>query len=404
MVSISRTLCASLLLASCARQGASSSSTPPVAATEATPAAEVEPAPAEVDPEPNPAEEVEPTEPAEPADPPPEPTPADPSVRVALTDAQADIFFGTKEDAPAEFRGGVTKAQENKHYLAGNEKTLQIYHSVIKDLGGGYMGVGTDQAYLFMSWARSELGWLIDYDAAVIEVHELYRLFFAAAQTPEQMVALWDKPAREEALAIIEAAHQGRRAKSLRRWYLGYRGWIHRRLATLTRTMKKAKVPTYLTDQEHYDYIRQMLEQRRIRPMVVNLHESKGLRGIAEASKELGVPIRLVYLSNAEEYWPRYPKQYRKNMAAMPFDDDAILLRTLLIWKVNTDYRYNVQRVDSYLEWLAQPYIDDVYDITHARPKADPEIINFFETTNPPDESPSAKRWRKAQEEKAKAS
>jgi hypothetical protein len=144
-----------------------------------------------------------------------------------------------------------------------------------------------------------------------------------------------------------------------------------------------------------------MLEQRRVRPMVVNLLEQKGLEGIGEASNALGVPIRLLYLSNAEEYWPRYPRSYRETMAALPFHESALVLRTLLIWQVNTDYRYNVQPAQNYVQWLAQPYIDDVYDITHDRPKAQAEGINFFETVESPEQSPSAKRWQKAQAERA---
>jgi hypothetical protein len=396
MVSRARLLALSLLLAACASRGAPAPSPPavatgpsPTATREAKAASEVEPA----------SEATAAREQAAP-EPPGEPAP-EPGARGPLTEAQVAILHATAEDQAPEHRGGITPERENKHYLAGNERTLQAFYPVIKDVGGGYVGVGTDQAYLFMSWARPEIAWLVDYDPAVIEVHELYRLFFAAAATPEEFVALWDKPAKNEALAVIAAAHDERRFKALRRWYLGYKGWIHRRLVAVSRTMDKAEIPTYLTDQAHYDFVKQMLEQRRVRPMVVNLLERKGLEGIGKASKELGVPIRLLYLSNAEEYWPRYPKAYRETMAALPFHEQALVLRTLLIWQVNTDYRYNVQPAGSYVQWLAQPYIDDVYDITHERPKAHAEGINFFETHGDPEASPSGRRWRKAQAERA---
>ncbi len=367
----------------------------PRASQPATVAPEPTPPPVAVAPQPEP-QPVEPEPEPEPAEPEPvEPEPAEPQGRVALTDAEVEILFGSAEDQAAEHRGGVTKAREDKHYLAGNERTLDVYYPHIKDVGGGYVGVGTDQAYLFMSWARPEIVWLVDYDAAVVEVHELYRLFFAACATADEFVALWDKPAKEQSLAIINEAHDPRRAKSLRRWYLGYRGWIHRRLRNVTRRMKATDTPSYLTDQEHYDFVRQMLEQRRVRSMVVDLHERKGLAGVAKASQALGVPIRLLYLSNAEEYWPRYPKQYRKSIAALPFAPDATLVRTLLIWNVNNDYRYNVQPVSNYLQWLERTYVNDVYDITHARPKAKAEGINFFETDADPEQSPSAKRYYK---------
>lgn len=353
--------------------------------------------------EPKPIAEVQPEpEPTVAEEPPPEPTPAT-AERGPLSDAQVEILWASPQDEAPEHRGGVTKEQENRHYLAGNEWTLQIYYPILKDLGGGYVGVGTDQAYLFMSWVRPEIAWLIDYDPAVQEIHELYRLFFAYAETPEQFVALWDKPAREEALGVIAAAHDGRRGKALRRWYLGYRTWIHRRLARVSRSMRKADVPTFMTDQEHYEFVQQMLAEKRVRPLLVNLLERKGLRGVGQAAAELGVPIRMLYLSNAEEYWPRYPKRYRELMAELPFDDNALLVRTLLIWSVNHDYRYNVQPISNYVEWLSKPYIDDVYDITFARPKADPEGINFFRTESDPESSPSARRYKKGQERKAAA-
>lgn len=385
----SRVLAPSLssLLVACVTRGAPLETTPPVAAG---PTAEV------VTPEPVEPSEPEPAEPPVEPEPEPKPEPAR-DARGPLTEAQLEILFGSVEDEAPEHRGGVTAVREDKHYLAGNERTLHAFYPMIKDVGGGYVGVGTDQAYLFMSWARPEIAWLVDYDPAVVEVHELYRLFFAAAATPEEFVALWDKPAREQALAVIEAAHEPRKVKVLRRWYLGYRGWIHRRLVAVGRTMERTDVPSYLTHQDHYDFIKEMLEQRRVRPMVVNLLERKGLRGVGEAAQQLGVPIRVLYLSNAEEYWPRYPKQYRETLAALPFHDEALVLRTLLIWNVNTDYRYNTQPVSNYLQWLSQPYVDDVYDITHARPKAQAEGINLFETTTDPEDSPSGKRWRKAQ-------
>jgi hypothetical protein len=401
MVLHPRLLALSLLLVACATRGGPTPSTPPIAKT---PSAATEPSDAKAPSEPaEPGDAKTPSEPGDAKTPsePAEPTPPDPSVRGPLTEAQVAILFGTAEDEAPEHRGGVTAERQDKHYLAGNERTLQAYYPVIKDVGGGYVGVGTDQAYLFMSWARPEIAWLVDYDPAVVEVHELYRLFFEAAATPEEFVALWDKPKREEALAIIDAAHDDRKFKTLRRWYLGYKGWIFKRLTAVTRTMQKSEVPSYLTDQEHYDFVKQMLAQKRVRPMVVNLLERKGLEGVSQASKELGVPIRLLYLSNAEEYWPRYPKAYRETMATLPFHEQALVLRTLLIWQVNTDYRYNVQPAKSYVEWLAQPYIDDVYDITHDRPKAQAEGINFFETAGDPTQSPSARRWRKAQAEPA---
>ena len=79
------------------------------------------------------------------------------------------------------------------------------------------------------------------------------------------------------------------------------------------------------------------------------------------------------------------------------------MLRTLLIWDVNEDYRYNVQSVDNYLAWLARPFVRNVYDVVHARPTPAQDTINFFETEGDPDDSPAARRTQKAAAEQARA-
>ena len=163
--------------------------------------------------------------------------------------------------------------------------------------------------------------------------------------------------------------------------------------------MDTAGVPSFLTDQEHYDYVRLMLEQRRVRPLLVDLLATDGLVALGEASKALGVPIRVLYLSNAEQYWKRYPKQFRANITALPFADDAVVLRTLLSQAINEDYRYNVQPAANYEEWLERPFVGNVYQIVRGGPKATPEGITLFETDADPDQSAAGQRYHARHEE-----
>jgi hypothetical protein len=344
-------------------------------------------APAKVEPEKVEPEKVEPEK--------AEPEKVQPGSLAPLTEAQLAIFHGSVEDETPEWRGGITEELANLHYLSGNEKSLDAFHATLTARqGGGYVGVGTDQAYIFTGWGRFELAWLTDYDPAVKEVHELYRLFILASPTPAEFIALWDKESREQAHAVIAAGvthHE--RAAQLRAWYRSASPRIRTRFAVVNRRMAKAGVRTFLEDQAQYDYVRTMLEQRRMRPMVVDLHADQGVSALAEASRQLGVPIRVLYLSNAEQYWKRYPKQYRANVAAISFADDGVVLRTILSPRINDDYRYNVQAGASYQEWLARPFVSNVYQVLHKGPKASPEGITFFETTDSPDDSPMGRRW-----------
>ncbi|MCA9692943.1 MAG: hypothetical protein R3A51_11850 [Nannocystaceae bacterium] len=317
-------------------------------------------------------------------------TPRDPSA--PLDPEQRRVFLDSPQDEPAETRGGVTTELIDKQYLAGNERTLQIFEPVVRGLGGGYVGVGSDQAYLFIGWARPEFAWLIDYDADVVAIHAVYKIFFQEAETPEAFLTFWTKDGRDAGKAALARHLEGDALKAQTRLYLRYRGWIHRRLAYLKRQLAEAEVTSFLTDLESYQHIQAMLAAGRIRPMVADLNGDRGVVGIAAAAQKLGVPIRLLYLSNAEEYWTRYSEGFRANLKALPFDERSQVVRTLLTWAKNQDYVYNAQGAQNFLEWLAHPDIKNVYDIAHARPRVDPEVINYFVVDTEPEASPAARK------------
>lgn len=355
------------------------------AATPGTPTATPTPAVAEA-PEPEPEPEPEPVAEPEPA-PEPEPDPlakADvphpwtSSTVPPLSDARKDVFFGSPEDEAPETLGGIAKALEDVHYVIGNEWALQAFREDIKDIGGGYMGVGPDQAYLFIGWQKPELAWLADYDPAVKRVHALYRALLMAAKTPEEFVGYFDRNKVETAAAAIASTTEGAETKSLQAIHRRNRKWFFFRLRKLRRKLRDAKVDTYLTDQETFDYIKAMFAANRIRPLVSNLNDTDGVAGITEAAKKLDVPIRVVYVSNAEEYWKTYDPNFRANMAALHTDDQSVFLRTRLIWKINEDYMYIVQPFDNLRAWLADPGTERVRDMLGGRPKAKPDIVNHY--------------------------
>ena len=58
-----------------------------------------------------------------------------------------------------------------------------------KNLGGGYVGVGSDQSYDFMASQRASWGWAFDYDPNVYRLHRMMNPLILASETPEQLVA-----------------------------------------------------------------------------------------------------------------------------------------------------------------------------------------------------------------------
>ena len=301
-----------------------------------------------------------------------------------LTDADRETFWGSTEDPPPQVRGGIVKELEDVHYTIGNEWALYAFHEDIQNLGGGYVGVGPDQAYLFIGWQRPHLAWLIDYDSAVLRTHALYEAIFAAAETPAEFLKMFEPHNLERANAAIDAMYEGKQARSLKALLRRQRRYYRYRLRTLKKRMRGVDVPTYLDDQETYDYVKAMLRTDRVRPLLINLNADGGMTSLSEAARALKVPIRTLYVSNAEEYWDAYDPQFIANVKQLYSDAESVLLRTRLTWKINKDYMYIAQPLELYRQWLSADGVTRVRDILAGHPPTKSDQINHWVHDQPP--------------------
>jgi len=314
---------------------------------------------------------------------------APPAAEALAVPARA-TFWSSPEDPPTRELMGVRPERAGRHYLTSNERKLHLFHRRMADLGGGYVGVGSDQAYLFVGWVRPELAWLIDYDPHVVDLHFAYQALIAAHHTPESLIAAFSPAARDVSLATIASGVEPERRNKAQAAYKRGRRAVWKRLQQVRETLEAEHIPSWLTDQATYDFVRESVLAGRVRPMVANLLEDTAISGVATAARSLGVPIRVVYLSNAEEYWQRYSKQYRKNIESLPFDEPSVVLRTIATYEQNLDYHYNVQNAASYLAWLGDPRIRDVYQIVrHPRGKRRPRPPEYSETNDTPPPRPA---------------
>ncbi len=319
-----------------------------------------------------------------------------------LSAAERATFFGSVEDPPAKELLGI-KGYEGRHYLAGDEWNGHLWRPSLAGKGGGYIGVGADQAYLFIGWARPELAWLIDYDILVVRLHGVHHIFFAAAADPKAFMHLWSDKAA--GLAAIDAATEtgtvplDAAAKAeLRKTYLHARSHVSTRLRLLEKRLHKLKQTAYLNNAEDYAHVRTLIQSGRVRRMSANLLETKGLIGVGDAARRLGVPMRLVYLSNAEQYWP-YTKAFRANLRGLPMDAQSVIIRTLSTFSINKDYRYNVQPGLTYQEFLAQDWMRHVHQMIPRRKLKDEKDIEFLVYERTPEEL----RGRRKPKAKAKS-
>jgi len=311
--------------------------------------------------------------------------PAAPIVLEPLSPRQRAAFLAPGADEPAAELGGVTEARKGQHYVTGNERALEAFYPRIQGLGGAYVGVGSDQAYLLLGWARAELAWLIDYDPEVVDLHAVYHALFAAAATPALFIELWHKDHKARAIAALHAAHPGAAGLHHEAVFRRHRARVAKRLGQLQLAMTAAGVPTFLTDADEYTHVRALIRAGRVRALLADLGRDGAVQQIGAAARSLATPVRVVYLSNAEEYWEVLPQAFRDNLAALHVDERSVVLRTLLTWETNQDYRYNAQPARNYKQWLADPRIQSIYDVVHRRPAFTPGV-DFFETTELPDE------------------
>ncbi len=301
-------------------------------------------------------------------------------------------FLASPEDPPAQKLLGTEKRFEGAHYLTGDEGTPHVWHAPVAGLGGGYLGVGAEQAYLLMGWQRAEIAWLIDYDPLVLDMHALYRAFFVAAATPAQFWDLWRPAGQAAALQAIAATPgEPKRIEHLQRLYRQQRGRVLQRLRHLLGDGQRHGVSSFLDDTATYEHVRGLWQGGRIRPLSANLLGTVGLAGIAKAARELGVTLRVVYLSNAEEYW-RYGPAFRTNLSALPYDEKSLIVRSLAAWRHNRDYRYNVQPARLFVAWLAQPGIRWVRQLVVQRAMTGPGDIDFTVATADPAKTKNPKQ------------
>ena len=310
---------------------------------------------------------------------------SDPSPR----EAELVRAVTSPSDEPA---GGV-----RRHYMWSNERRHDVFFDDIKGVGGGYVGVGGDQNYTVAAAAGSQVLWLIDIDMEVVKLHKLYSALLTATENPQAFVALFEhkgSAAVEAALSSLEL----RQRKSLLVLYTQYREDL---LAHLRDEISQPH--TWLGDAEKYAYLRSMAQKGLIVPRLGDLNGPRTMLQIADAAKAAKLPVHVVYLSNAES-WFGYGDGFRRNFAALPFDEQTSVVRTIksnLLPYVRGDvWHYTMQRGLHFVGKLAEhsyASIDQVMlDAVEAKTKG-LSHVGFAPAPVPPSDPIAAQKWRQAE-------
>jgi hypothetical protein len=245
----------------------------------------------------------------------------------------------------------------DSHYWISNENHLELFYEAVKDKGGLYMGVGSDQNYLLGAWARAEMLVLMDFDQSIVDLHRVYRVIFRAAETPGDFLRLWRQESRAEVRRLIEEGYSDKRDRvgALRAY--GIARWaVERRLKRVVEQMAKASLPCFVVDAAEYEHIRRLYQEDKVFMVRGDLTAQRTVSAIGRAAAQAGKKVGVLYLSNAEQYFP-YDARYRRNIRALPLDESSVVVRTSgqrgITHVKGTYYHYNTQSGSSFVAWLA---------------------------------------------------
>ncbi|TGL63376.1 LIC_10091 family lipoprotein [Leptospira sarikeiensis] len=259
-----------------------------------------------------------------------------------------------------------------EHYPSSNERRLDLFKSRVVDLGGGYMGVGTDQNLTLIAWAKSEFAYLFDFDPVTVSINRLHLHFIEISPTYSEFETLWDPKRKDAVLPIIEKrfSNDPEYQVILKSYQIALRkGAVPQRLGDLHKISKiYPEFTSFHNDPKDYEYLRNMILEGKIIAIDGNLLGDKTINSISEKAKELEVPIRILYTSNAEEYF-RYPEVMRKNFLNLYSDPKSIVVRTVTkgakvygfpdgeMFPREFPFHYNIQALENLKQWLSKPDI-----------------------------------------------
>jgi hypothetical protein len=272
----------------------------------------------------------------------------------------------------------------NSHFLVSDERRHDLFEPSIRGLGGALVGVGPEQNYLMAGWQRAELVVLYDFDQMVVDLHDIYALFFAEAASAEALLALWSKDSvdRAEALIASRAPSEARKERLLKVYRLAKR-YVPRKLAMIRDAYAKRGVQSLFDDPTQYAHVRALVAAGRVIPIRADLTGTKAFVQFGKVLRDMGMPVRVLYLSNAERYFDWVPS-FRDNMRALPYDDRSVVLRTAgwgepLAAEDDPLYLYQVQRADNLLAWLDVPGIQNAKPIISRRKAMGPQGLYTIE-------------------------
>ena len=225
--------------------------------------------------------------------------------------------------------GHTTTCRDPNSYLTTNEPDLHLWDPFIRNIGGGFVGIGADQVYSMLSSAKSRYAWIFDYDPLVVRLHHMLRAVILASPTAKDMVEAFAPGNYQKTKEVVANGVSAEEKDGALRILQGTRELLYTDYAKrLKMAYGPRKTYDWIANPESYRYVRLMYQQGRILPLKGNLLTDKIMPSVAKSARALGVPVRIFYSSNADDQWKLTP-QFRANALGLPFDERSVWLRTV---------------------------------------------------------------------------
>lgn len=285
--------------------------------------------------------------------------PADPAT--PLPDALRTIAEAVpSEDTP----------EPDEHYPVSNEWRHDLWFDSVRDLGGAFVGVGTDQCYTIAAVQNASMIWIVDFDDVVRQVHRMYEVLVVASATPEELVARFGEDAEDETAALLETGlASDPDARTIVRMFRRNTGRFRGYLEHVARLSRDGTATSWLSSPTYYARIRTLFASHRVVARTGDVTGATTLRAVGAAATSLGVPVRALYFSNAEQFF-RYTADFRTNMSSLPTDARSVVLRTFRNRRApypdHDTWHFMVHPMPDFLErlslgyWRSTEIVDDV--------------------------------------------
>jgi hypothetical protein len=243
-----------------------------------------------------------------------------------------------------------------------NEDRLDVLLPHVKNIGNVYIGVGAEQNLTIAAWAKSEFIYLMDFTQVVVSANEMMIMFLRESPTKEIFLSRYAKGNEAEAFALIDKNLSN--PDTYKKIYTRIGKFIRKRHKTNRITSKEYSYQMFQTNDDEYNYIRNLALTNRIFPVKGNLLGTTTLRSIGDILKKNGKFVGIIYFSNAEEYF-FYPKEFKESILNLPVTDSSLVVRTLSVQKVkfpwspgsdiSTDFgfHYCIQPIQNFQAWLS---------------------------------------------------